>query len=254
MEGRLPDFLGIGVQKGGTTTLQRLLERHPGAWLPPAKELQFFSLHHQRGEAWYRQQFAAARPQQRCGEITPYYLFHPEAAARIAALLPQVRLLVLLRDPVERALSQYFHARRLGLEPLDLEAAFAAEEGRLAGAEAVLAASEGRHRSHQEHSYLARSRYELQLHRFELRFPPGQLLVLRSEALFADPQRVWRQVLAFLDLEPLPLPLEAAALRANAGGGEAAAVPAAVRQRLRAALEPTYAWLEQRWGRDGEES
>lgn len=248
MEGRLPDFLGIGVQKGGTTTLQRLLEQHPGAWLPPTKELHFFSLHHHRGEAWYRRPFAEARPEQRCGEITPYYLFHPEAPARIQALLPRARLLVLLRDPVERALSQYFHSRRLGLEPLDLEEAFAAEKRRLAGAEAVLAAPGGRHRSHQEHSYLARSRYEQQLRRYEERFAPGQLLVLRSEALFADPQLVWRQVLAFLELEPLALPADAEALRANAGRGEVAAVPAAWRRRLRGALEPTYAWLEQRYG------
>ena len=105
MGGRLPDFLGVGVQKGGTTTLQKLLEQHPGAFLPAAKELHYFSLHYARGESWYRQQFAAASPGQRNGEITPYYLFHPEASKRIQSLLPQVRLVVLLRDPVQRTLS-----------------------------------------------------------------------------------------------------------------------------------------------------
>ena len=58
MGGRLPDFLGLGVQKGGTTTLHRLLERHPSVFLPPVKEVHYFSLHFGQGEAWYRNQFA----------------------------------------------------------------------------------------------------------------------------------------------------------------------------------------------------
>ena len=234
------------MQKGGTTSLQRLLEHHPGAFLPPAKELHYFSLHYNQGEAWYRQQFAGAAAGQRCGEITPYYLFHPAAPARIQALLPQARLIVLLRDPVERALSQYFHSRRLGMEPLELEPALAAEPQRLAGAEALLAAADGCHRSHQEHSYLARSSYEQQLPRFEALFPAEQLLVLRSEDLFAQPVRVWGQVLTFLELEPLPLP--PLAQPANAGQGEAAKVPQMLRQALREQLQPTYGWVESRYG------
>jgi hypothetical protein len=245
MEGRLPDFLGVGVQKGGTTTLQRLLEQHPEAFLPAAKELHYFSLHHARGEAWYRQQFAAASPGQRSGEITPYYLFHPEAPRRIQSLLPQARLIVLLRDPVERALSQFFHSRRLGLEPLDMLEALAAEPQRLAGATAVLTAADGIHRSHQEHSYLARSRYEEQLQRFEYLFPAEQLLVIKSEDLFKQPETIWRQLQTFLSLSPISLP--AMDKPANAGQGEAASVPSSVRQRLRRQLEPTYRWAARRY-------
>jgi hypothetical protein len=234
------------VQKGGTTSLQRLLEHHPGAFLPPAKELHYFSLHYNQGEAWYRQQFAGAAVGQRCGEITPYYLFHPAAPQRIAALLPNVKLVLLLRNPVERALSQYFHSVRLGLEPLELEAALAAEEQRLAGAEEVLVAADGRHRSHQEHSYLARSRYEQQLQRFEALFPAEQLLVLRSEDLFARAELVWTQLLQFLELDPWPLP--ALAQPANAGRGEADAVTQATRRMVRAKLASTYQWAAQRYG------
>ena len=242
MGGKLPEFLGVGVQKGGTTTLQRLLEQHPGAFLPAAKELHYFSLHYALGEDWYREQFVEAGAQQRCGEITPYYLFHPAAAARIQALLPQARLIVLLRDPVERALSQYFHSLRLGLEPLELEPALVAEPQRLEGAEAALAAADGRHRSHQEHSYLARSRYEQQLQRLEALFAAKQLLVLRSEDLFTQPEQVWGQVLTFLELEALPLP--PVAQPANAGPGEAAKVPQSLRQALREQLQATYAAME----------
>ena len=246
MTARLPDFLGIGVQKGGTTTLQCLLEQHPAAFLPAAKELHYFSLHYALGEDWYRQQFTGAMPDQRCGEITPYYLFHPAVPARIQALLPQALLIVLLRDPVERALSQYFHSVRLGLEPLSLEEALAAEEQRLAVADAMLQATDGRHRSHQEHSYMARSRYEQQLPVWETRFGAQQLLVLRSEDLFARAELVWTKLLQFLELEPWPLP--ALAQPANAGRGESAVVPLALRDELRDQLQPTYSWIARRYG------
>jgi hypothetical protein len=246
MDGPLPRFLCLGVQKGGTTTLQVLLEQHPGVFLPAGKEVHYFSLNYGEGEAWYREQFAPANPDQLCGEITPYYVFHPEAQARIQFLLPQARLIVLLRDPVERTLSQYFHSRRLGLEPLDLEPALAAEEERLAGAEEVLASNDGRHRSHQEHSYQARSCYGEQLQRLEALFPANQLLVLRSEDLFTQPEPLWQRLLAFLELEPWPLPV--LEQPANAGRGEAAAVPEDLRRRLRQSLAPTYEWVAQRYG------
>lgn len=246
MGGRLPNFLGLGVQKGGTTTLQRVLELHPGVFLPASKELHYFSLHFAAGEAWYRDQFAEAGFGQRCGEITPYYLFHPEAPMRVRALLPQARLIVLLRDPVERALSQYFHSRRLGLEPLPLEDAVAAEADRLQGALEQLRAPDGRHRSHQEHSYLSRSRYEEQLPRWQVLFGAEQLLVLRSEDLFEQPQGVWDRVLRFLELDPVPLP--ELAEPANAGRGEAADVSLTIRLQLREQLQNTYRWAADQHG------
>ena len=240
MGGRLPDFLGLGVQKGGTTTLHRLLERHPSVFLPPVKEVHYFSLHFGEGETWYRNQFACAAPEQRCGEVTPYYLFHPKVPQRLHALLPEARLIVLLRDPVERALSQYFHSRRLGLEPLPLEDALAAEAERLQGAQEQLQAPDGRHRSHQEHSYIRRSRYQEQLPRWQALFPAEQLLVMRSEDLFKQPSAVWDRVLNFLELDPVPLP--ELAQPANSGSGEAAHVPVTVKQRLREQLQSTYRW------------
>ena len=246
MGGRLPDFLGLGVQKGGTTTLHRLLERHPSVFLPPVKEVHYFSLHFGEGEAWYRNQFASAASGQRCGEITPYYLFHPEVPKRVHALLPTARLIVLLRDPVERALSQYFHSRRLGFEPLPLEQALAAEPERLQSAPAALRAADGKHKSHQEHSYLSRSRYELQLPAWEALYPAAQLLVLRSEELFSRPAEIWMRVLEFLGLPGCPLPDLASP--ANAGQGESSAVAQEVRQHLRELLQPTYAWVAERYG------
>ncbi len=163
-------------------------------------------------------------------------------------MLPQARLIVLLRDPVERALSHYFHSRRLDVESLELEEALEAEPQRLAGAQEVLVRADGRHGSHQEHSYLSRSRYEEQLPRFEKLFGADQLLVLRSEDLFEQPMHVWSRLLNFLDLEDWPLPLLNEP--ANAGQGEAATVPPWLRLHLRRQLETTDGWVADHYGLD----
>lgn len=245
MSDRLPHFLGLGVQKGGTTSLQRLLEQHPNVFLPRAKELHYFSLHYAKGEAWYKTHFEEAGAKQLCGEITPYYLFHPEAHKRISQLLPQAKLIVLLRDPIDRALSQYFHSKRLGLEPLELEKALKAEDSRLSGADQVLVHPDGRHQSHQENSYLSRSRYEKQLPVWQKLYPPEQLLVMRSEDLFDKPDLVWERVLKFLELPLIPLPKT---VPANAGQGESAKVVQELKSALRKQLQPTYSWAANEHG------
>lgn len=243
---RLPNFICLGVQKGGTTTLQKLLEKHPSIFLPAGKELHFFSLYYSKGPAWYEEHFAPAGPRQCCGEITPYYLFHPQAPKRVKELLPQVRLIVLLRDPVERAISQYFHSRRLGFETLNIEEAFAVESRRLLGADDQLLLKDGIHKSHQEHSYISRSRYEKQVPRWLNLFSENQLLVLRSEDFFHSPEYVWEKVLKFLELSEYKFPdLDQPA---NSGGGESAYVSQSMRQHLRIQLKPTYKWVEKQFG------
>ena len=248
-QSRVPDFLGLGVQKGGTTTLHTLLAAHPQLMLPPNKELHFFTLHYVRGEDWYRQQFEAATSDQRCGEITPYYIFHPLVPERIQLCCPKARMIVLLRDPVERALSQVFHSKRLGLETLPLEEALAAEPERLKHAEENLKRG-ACHKSHQEHSYMARSQYELQLQRYEHLFPRDQLWIGRSEDLFERPERVWRELLQWLELDVVPLP--EVAVRANAGTGAIRELGddsrARIRSQLCEQLAPTYASMEKKYG------
>jgi len=234
---RLPDFLGLGTQKGGTSTLQALLKTHPDVFFPSCKEVHYFSLHAEKPPQWYADHYANAGRRQRCGDITPYYLFHPEAPQRIRTLLPRVRMVVLLRDPVERCLSQVFHARRLGFEPLEPEEAIDAENQRL---------SDGSAFSRQKHSYQARSRYLEQLDRYERLFHHEQLLVLRSEDLFEQPDAVWSKLLRFLKLsnQPLPQPLPIA----NRGKGEAIGVSAKLRARLRSELAATASGVRERYG------
>ncbi len=238
---RLPDFVVIGAQKAGTTSLHGALGQHPRVMLPAAKEVHYFTLHSEQPLSWYAAQFADADAEQLCGEATPYYLFHPAVPARLARCLPDARLIVLLRDPVARTLSHYFHAVRRGNECLPLSEALDAEPTRLDGAETALLSPGGVHLAHQRLSYVARSRYEQQLPRFEAWRQQERLLVLRSEDLFIKPQPTLAQVLGFLglpaaDATRLHLPMQ------NSGTGEATAVPPALRHRLREQLEPTYAW------------
>ena len=237
MAAPLPDFLGLGTQKGGTTTLHRLLGTHPDVFLPTCKEVHFFDQNHGAGEAWYRNHFTNAQPQQVCGEITPFYLFHPDVPGRIHKMLPKVRMVVLLRDPVERTISQLFHARKRGFEPLNPAEALAAESERLRSGDPV---------SLQKHSYLSRSRYLEQLERYEGLFPHEQLLILRSEDLFTNPESIWSELLGFLQLKPMPWP--GALPRANAGDGGGDALNPALRQQLRQQLADTVAGVKHRYG------
>ena len=237
MPGQLPSFLGLGTQKGGTTTLHRLLAGHPQVFLPPCKEVHYFDLNAEKPSSWYSQHFSGAGPEQHCGEITPFYLFHPEVPKRIQALLPQARLIVLLRDPVERTLSQVFHARERGFEPLNPDEALAMEEERL---------RDGNPYSLQKHSYLSRSHYLEQLDRYEALFAPDQLLVLRSEDLFTSPEPLWERLQRFLGLRSIQLPGDLP--RANAGRGLSSSVNPLLRSSLRESLRGTAEGIRQRYG------
>ncbi|MFH0945544.1 MAG: sulfotransferase domain-containing protein [Planctomycetota bacterium] len=206
----LPDFLILGGQRCGTTSLHRQLERLPGLSLAPSKEVHFFDLQYHLGIDWYRAHFPLAfckRFEQRflrralvTGESTPYYLFHPCAPERVRKVIPSARLIVLVRNPVDRAFSHYHHAIRWRLEDAPtFEEALAREEGRLEGEEARLLA-DGRYRSvsHCHHSYLARGVYVRQLRAWRSCFKEEQILVLRSEDLFADPGPVLERIQEFL--------------------------------------------------------
>lgn len=207
----LPDFLVVGTKRGGTTTLFRALQSHPGvAPLFPSrqhtKSPHYFDLHYDRGESWYRSFFPTTRAlgQDRLtGEASPYYMFHPLAPGRIATDLPSVRLLVLLRDPVERAASHHWDRVQHGVELLPLELAVAMEPERLAGERERMEADPGYQSHAYEHfSYLARGRYAEQVEQLIGLFGRDRLLVARSEDLYADPQRTYDDVLEFLGLPP----------------------------------------------------
>jgi hypothetical protein len=201
----LPDFLVLGAQKAGTTALYEYLRRHPQISGPSWKEVSFFDRHWARGESWYRGNFpnVARTRGKHVGEASPSYVFHPLAPQRVEEVVPEARLIVLVRNPVDRALSQYNHEVALGREPLPFEEALDAEEERLRGEQERMAA-DPRYFSREwwSHTYKARGRYAEQLERWLAVFPCEQLLILPSDDLGSDPARAHAQVLEFLGASP----------------------------------------------------
>lgn len=240
----LPDFIIIGAQKAGTTSLFAYLTEHPDVRPGLYKEVHFFDLQFDRGERWYRSVFpqrrSLARPSSPTGrttaitgEASPYYLFHPLAAERAAQVSPQSRLIVLLRDPIARAWSHYRHEVAAGREQLSFEDAIAAEPERLRGAEEAVRSNgpEELCQRHRNCSYVSRGRYAEQLAPWLRLFPRERILILRAEDLFADPAASWSRVQSFLDL-PAHRPREFAVHNLGPGGD----LPPATR----AALEELY--------------
>lgn len=212
----LADFLVIGTMRGGTSSLYRYLGKHPQIVPSLRKEIEFFTWYYGKGLTWYRAHFPLALRRQLVAsserplltfEATPYYLFHPWAASRAGTTLPEAKLIVLLRDPVDRAFSHYRHMRRLGLEDLTFEEAIRAEENRLAAAEERLTEDPGYvSKVHHRYSYLARGCYAEQLERWFARFDREAFLILRSEDLFVNPKATYTRILEFLGLPPRNLP------------------------------------------------
>lgn len=198
----LPHFLVIGAQKGGTSTLYASLSNHPEIAEAQKKELHFFDRHYADGIESYRRQFPTLERGQITGEATPYYIFHPLAPERIAQALPDVKLIAVLRNPVERAFSQYHSEIRKGFEDLPtFEEAIAAEAGRLAGErEKVVADPTYESHSLSHHSYLARGMYADQFERWFEHFSREQFLILRSEDLASRPKKVLRRCEKFLGI------------------------------------------------------
>jgi Sulfotransferase domain len=201
---RLPDVLVIGAQRCGTSSLYRHLGRHPDVAPSLRKEVEYFSRRFDRGERWYRAHFALANGRPRLTfEATPDYLFHPLAAVRAAAVVPDARLVVMLREPTARAWSHYHHMVALGHETLDFEAAVVAEPDRCAPDLCRLADDP----DHDpvallRYSYVARGRYAEQLARWRDHFAADRMLVVRSEDFFAEPVPAFRRIVEFLGLPP----------------------------------------------------
>ncbi len=259
----VPDFLVIGAKKAGTSSLMNWLLSHPSVarLFPVAERVKsphYFDINYWRGPMWYRSHFptrAARQRQERrtgalsvTGEASPYYLFHPAAPDRVAAALPQVRVIVLLRDPVSRAYSNYWDRRAFGTEDLaTFEQAIDAEPQRLAGVDQHRLRTDPHYYSadHDHHTYLARGRYAEHLRRWIELVPGERLLVLRAEDVFRDPAETFATVQRFLRI-PVVADL---GLRAYNARSRSPMDPA-TRARLADYYRPHNAALYELLGRD----
>jgi Sulfotransferase domain len=211
----LPGFLIVGAERCGTTSMFHVLRQHPAVFGTALRkqEVHYFDVAYDRGLDWYQSQFpvqaVAGLTARRAGgtpvafESSPYYMFHPLAPERIRRDLPGVRLLVLLRDPVERAYSAHANHVGHGVETESFERALELEESRLAGeAERIIADPSYVSYGHRHHSYRIRGHYVDQLEHLERLFGRDRIHVVDSDDFFADPGPAYDQVLEFLDLPP----------------------------------------------------
>jgi hypothetical protein len=201
----MPDFLIIGAKKCGTTSLFHYLSKHPNIKAPAWKEISYFNTNFAKGKLWYKSLFPISIPNFESqdfitGEASASYICDPEAPERIATTFPNVKLIALLRNPVDRAYSHYHHTKRIGRENLTFEEAIAQEELRIK--QIANNSQEPGSNLHQayNYTYLSSGRYAEQLENWFNLFDRQQLLILKSEDFFSHPEIIYQQVLDFLNL------------------------------------------------------
>jgi hypothetical protein len=211
-----PDFIVLGGQKCGTTSLHRYLKQHPNVLPPYKKDSGFFDANYFRGFSWYRAYFPLQSKIEKLksngeqyvtGEVTTSYIHHPLTPRRIFdANLPNVKFIVLLRNPVDRAYSHYQHMVRTQRETLSFKEAIEKEDERLYDIEnRVRAGDDEALKLFRNFSYKNRGRYVEQLERWFALFPKERFLILKSEDLFQQPEQICNQVFEFLGIPPRKL-------------------------------------------------
>lgn len=193
MDGLLPNFLIIGAMKAGTTSLAAWLGAHPDVHIPPDKELHYFNNpnRYAAGLHWYRSQFAGVTAERAIGEATPGYMAHPDVPGRIRQVLPDIRMIAILRHPAERIYSQYQHLRAVGREQRTF-AQVVDEE--LTGTAPAFA------------FYLQRGRYVEHIHKLRSLFPTSALRLVLFEDLASDPQGVFADACRFIGVDLAQVP------------------------------------------------
>lgn len=204
-----PSFIIIGCAKSGTTSLYNYLIQHPAVFPAYKKEIHYFSKYYERGDNWYRTYFCTniykkikyPRGNTVTGEATPYYIFHPLAALRVKKVLPDAKIICILRNPVDRAYSHYSMMVRLGYEHQSFKEAINEEYKRLKDEEKKLINDPTYYSfKYQNFSYLSRGHYEKQLRTWFKIFDKSQFLIIKSENLYRNPQIEINKIFKFLNV------------------------------------------------------
>ncbi len=219
-----PGYLVVGTKRGGSTSLAEWITRHPEVGeCRSQKGTHYFDVNFGRGWRWYLSQFPRMSEGYRIvGESSPYYMFHPLSPARIHAALPDVKIIMCLRDPVARAWSHHTYEKSRGNEHLPFEQALDLEPSRLQDERARLATDPAYDSTEwRYHAYLRRGHYAEALQTFQTLFGTDRVVAVQSEALWRDPQAQMNRVFEFLGLSPFT-PTGLVARNANRPYGEMA--------------------------------
>lgn len=250
-----PSMIVIGGQRCGTTSLFRALEQHPHMVRPTFnKGINYFDINYHRGPRWYAAHFPlslradlAARRGDRlvAFEASGYYLFHPLAPERMAKDLPDVKVVAMLRDPVERAYSAWKHESARGYESESFERALQLEHTRTRG-EVERMRRDPTYQSQllRHHAYAARSEYAELLQRYYARFPAEQIHVVYSEEFFMNPHDEFRRLEDFLGVGH-----HAGIVFDQHNARRGKAIPPDIDHELRNRFEPQIGELHQLVGR-----
>jgi hypothetical protein len=184
---RLPDFIIVGAMKSGTSSLNSALRVHPEVFCPN-EEQHFFCERFDKGVEWYRQQFRDGGDAKLIGEKSADYLYQAVAVERMARLLPDARVIVMLRNPVDRAYSHYWHARRYKSEQLSFADALDVEPDRVRAGDGWRA-------------YVDMGRYTPQLERLASLYPRSSIHVVLFEDFKSDPLATFAGVCRFLNVD-----------------------------------------------------
>jgi len=209
----LPDFYIIGTQKGGTSSLYEYLLQHPSIEPCLSKEPSYFDQYYSRGLNWYKVCFPfkfhkfynekIKKIKFLTGEATVRYLDHPYTPQRIKQVTPNAKFIVMLRNPIYRALSQHTRVKAFGRDPLNFEEAIDAEDSRTKIELKKMLADENYFaENYFRYAYLKRGIYLDGLKNWAKVFPKEKLLIIQSEDFFKDPEKIYHQVLDFLELPP----------------------------------------------------
>ena len=190
----LPTFIICGTQKGGTSTLFQYLKEHPEICMSKHKEVHYFDLNYHNNVKWYEKEFIDYHKKtfKAIGEASPFYMYLEEVPERIYNLIPNIKLIFILRNPVDRTYSHYWHEVKFGYEFLSFEDALRKEEERL---------SKGEMYNKRHFSYKDRGKYAIQLKRFRKFFSPNQMLILIMEELKKHPEEVISRMFDFLEVD-----------------------------------------------------
>ena len=213
----LPSFLIIGAQRSGTTSLYRYIKQHPSLHPSLFKEVHFFDQNYHNGLGWYRAFFPLKltmgiskllnNEAAITGESSPYYLFHPLVPERVKKTLPDSKIIVLLRNPVDRAYSHYQHESKLGFEKLPFEEAIEKEPERLSGEKEKIISDEKYFSfNHNHYSYLSRGLYIDQIKEWMKYFSKEQMFIISSEDFFSDPKKTVNMVFDFIGIREYDIP------------------------------------------------
>lgn len=243
---KLPDFIIIGAQKSGTTALFDYLSQHPELKAATSKEVHYFDRNYHKGRRWYLGHFPLRSDKRLSGEASPYYLMHPLVPQRVKNLSPEIKLIVLLRNPITRAFSHYQMECRAKIETLCFKDALNAEEERIKGEEELLIDSrEYRSFNHLHFSYKTRGLYARQLKRWFEHYPRENFFIESAERFFNETSDVYSEIIKFLGLEPKELK----AYPAKNVGGSAAKIDNSIEAELKAYFEEPNKELYELLGR-----